>query len=128
LPAIAWAIFILVLCTSSNGGFVPTNFIGEFTDKFGHAFVFSVLAICLMIGFIKQSDSKRSIKTMRLISASIAGIYGIAIELIQHFFTTDRRGEFNDVVADCVGIGIGLLFVHLIYGKLNALERKQKTQ
>jgi VanZ family protein len=127
LPAIAWAIFILVLCTSSNGGFVPHNFIGVHTDKWGHAFIFAVLVYFLMLGFIKQWRYSFLIKKIRLISVIIATGYAIAIELIQHYFTTDRMGDYYDVVADCVGILCGLAMFHSVYGNLKFLDREDKN-
>ena len=128
MPASAWAIFILVLCTSSNGGFVPHNFIGVHTDKWGHAFIFSVQVYFLMLGFIKMWRYSFLINKIRLISVLIAAVFAIAIELIQHYFTTDRMGDYLDVIADFVGILCGLIMFHTVYGNLKFLDREEKTQ
>ncbi len=81
-----------------------------------------------MLGFIKQWRYSFLIKKIRLLSVSIAIVYAIAIELIQHYFTSDRMGDYYDVLADCIGIVFGLLMFHSVYGNLKFLDRDEKTQ
>ncbi len=123
LPTFAWAIFILVLCTSSSGGFITQKLFGIPTDKLGHAFIFAVLVYFLMLGFIKQWRFSFLLNKIRLISLIIAIIYAIAIELIQHYFTIDRIADYWDVAADIIGAVIGLAVFHSVYGDLKFLDR-----
>lgn len=127
LPTIAWAIFILVLCTSSSGGFITQKLFGIHTDKLGHAFIFAVLVFFLMLGFIKQWRFSFLIKKIRSISILIAIIYAIIIELIQHFFTVDRIADYWDVIADIIGSFGGLLLFHSVYSDLKYLDKEEKN-
>lgn len=43
-------------------------------------------------------------------------IYGVVIELIQEFFITSRTGEVKDILANTVGILLGLSATKLFYG------------
>lgn len=126
LPTFAWAIFILVLCTSSSGGFITQKLFGVQTDKLGHAFIFAVLVYFLMLGFIKQWRFSFLLKKIRLISLLIAIIYAIVIELIQHFFTVDRMADYMDLLADIIGALLGLIMFHTVYGDLKFLDRDEK--
>jgi VanZ family protein len=125
LPTFAWAIFILVLCTSNSGGFITQKFFGIHTDKLGHAFIFAVLVYFLMLGFIKQWRFSFLLNKIRLISLIIAIIYAIVIELIQHYLTVDRIADYWDVAADIIGAFIGLALFHSVYGDLKFLDRDE---
>ena len=125
MPTIAWAIFILVLCTSSSGGFITQKLFGIHTDKLGHAFIFAVLVYFLMLGFIKQWRFSFLLNKIRVISLIIAIIYAIVIELIQHYLTVDRMADYWDVVADIVGAILGLAMFHTVYGDLKFLDRDE---
>jgi len=72
-------------------------------DKTNHFIAFFVLSI-----LIKLSYNLQSIK----IFIYLLG-YGVFIELSQILFTTTRFGEVNDVIADIIGIIIGLVVIYL---------------
>jgi len=127
LPTFAWAIFILALCTISSGGFIPQKLVGIQTDKLGHAFVFAVLVYFLMLGFIKQWRYSFLLNKIRVVSFIIAIIYAIFIELIQHYFTVDRKAEYWDVVADIIGAVAGIALFHTVYGDLKFLDRDENV-
>lgn len=122
MPAIAWAIFIFVLCTSSNGGFMSEPLFGISTDKWGHGFIFATFVFFIMLGLIKTWRFSFLLKKIRIISLSISILYGIAIELIQHYLTTDRIGDYWDLIADIIGSFFGLLMFHSVYGNLKYLD------
>ncbi len=123
LPTLAWAIFILVLCTSSNGGFQSQSLFGIPTDKLGHAFIFSVLVYFIMLGLIKQWRFSFLLNKIRIIALVIAIVYAVAIELIQHYLTTDRIGDYWDLLADIIGAFSGWLMFHTVYGNLKFLDK-----
>ena len=54
----------------------------------------------------------------------LAFIYGIIIEILQGELTTSRSADFKDVLANSVGILIGILLVFLAKPQLNALKSK----
>jgi VanZ family protein len=124
LPAFLWAIFIFVLCTASNGGFKSQKFFGIPTDKLGHAFIFSVLVYFIMLGLIKYWRFSFLLKKIRIIAFIISVLYAIAIELIQHFYTIDRIGDYWDLLADIIGSALGWITFHTVYGNLQFLDKE----
>jgi VanZ family protein len=123
LPAISWAIFILVLCTESSNGFVTQTVVGIPTDKLGHAFIFSVLVYFIMLGLIKHWRFSFLLGKIRWIAFLIAVIYAVAIELVQHYFTVDRIADYWDVLADIIGAALGWVMFHSVYGNLKFLDK-----
>jgi len=123
LPAIAWAIFILVLCTTGNAGFQVQTLLGIPTDKLGHAFIFSVLVYFIMLGLIKYWRFSFLLNKIRLIALVISILYAGSIELIQHYFTDDRIGDYWDFLADVIGCFLGLIMFYTVYGNLKFLDK-----
>ena len=72
-------------------------------DKLGH-FVFFAL---LSLGLCKTFSEEIIIQNPLIISAMVALIFGVIMELSQHFFTHDRDGNFWDALAN----GLGILFM-----------------
>jgi VanZ family protein len=124
LPAFLWAIFIFVLCTTSQGGFRAQNLLGIPTDKLGHAFIFSVLVFFIMLGLIKHWRFSFLLGKIRLVAFCVATIYAIGIEAYQHYFTTDRIADYWDVVADIIGAALGLVMFYSVYGNLKFLDKE----
>ena len=79
----------------------------ENQDKLGHFIFYAVLSILL----IKTFSEEISLENPVNIGALISLVFGVLIELGQHFFTNDRIGDLMDVVANGSGI---LLIVVLI--------------
>jgi len=125
LPTLAWAIFILAICTKKSNGNIGDNLLGIPTDKLGHAFVFAVLEFLLLFGFRKTSPQSFSQNKIRLYSIVTATVYGILIEFIQHYFTSNRTADFWDVIADIFGAFLGLATFHIVFGNLKPLNRDE---
>lgn len=124
LPAILWAIFILVLTTTSNGGFVTRNLFGIPTDLLGHAFVFSVLVFFIMQGLIKYWRFSFFLRKIQVWGMVIAFLYGILIELIQYYLTINRHADYQDIIANGVGCFIGLILFKSVYNDLKFLDKE----
>lgn len=73
--------------------------IGSLSDKTVHFIAFAVLTLLLRLSY-----SITWFQTFLLLF-----VYAAFIEFSQ-FFTVNRSAELLDVVADIIGIGIGLLF------------------
>lgn len=90
---------------------LPTSLPG--LDKFGHAAIFAAPVFCLLL-------ASRSIETGRLGRSArwpvpvIFFVHAVVSELIQHAFLAHRDGDPFDVLADAVGISLGLGAAFLI--------------
>ncbi|MEX0595053.1 MAG: VanZ family protein [Candidatus Paceibacterota bacterium] len=123
LPAFMWAIFILVLTTVNNGGFISQSFLGLETDKWGHLFMFSILVFFIMQGLIKYWRFSFFLRKIQIYAIITAFIYGLFIELIQYFYILNRTAEFWDIVANLAGCIIGLFLFKSVYGNLKFLDK-----
>ena len=72
--------------------------LGPLSDKWTHFLAFSVLTLLLRLSY--------RIKVIWTVAAML--FYAVFIEVSQ-YFTPNRCTEFLDVVADAIGIAIGLL-------------------
>lgn len=82
--------------------------LGPLSDKWTHFLAFAVLTLLLRLSYRVSS-----FQTLFLLS-----FYGVFIELSQ-YFTPNRCAEMLDVVADMIGIGIGLLLYKFLQSKID---------
>ena len=94
----AMVAFVIYLSVSSNPPDVELGF--EFQDKLFHALAYFIL----MFWFAQIYHLKKQ----RLIFALLFIALGIAMEGIQSF-DPKRYAEFDDVVANSLGVAIGIL-------------------
>ena len=99
---------------------IPTIQI-ENLDKVIHSFFHFVLTIVWFLFFKKQLQSNSILKPS-LFAFFFSFCVGIAIEFIQQIFTITRHADVLDVVANCVGAGLGTLVI-VIANKLNLFDR-----
>lgn len=78
----------------------------SFDDKIYHFGAYAVL-IVLWYNFFKQTSLKHKV----LVSAVIAVMYGIIIEVCQGAFTTYRTEDIADVLANSLGVLGGIIFI-----------------
>ena len=98
--------FWIALLGSCIAAVVPQDIapqIGSLSDKSIHFIAFAVLTLLLRFAY-----SITWFQTFLLLF-----IYAVFIEFSQ-LFTPNRSAELLDIVADVIGIGIGLLFYHFI--------------
>ncbi len=101
-PLVFRVLFWSALIVSYISAVVPQDIaptIGSLSDKSIHFIAFAVLTLLLRLAY-----SITWFQTFLLLF-----IYAVFIEFSQ-FFTSDRSVEVLDIVADVIGIGIGLLF------------------
>ncbi len=95
--ALAGSYILAVIPQQSVPGLTPFN------DKGNHFLAFSVLTLLLLDGY-----------RVKYLSAFVWMLmYGVLIEVSQ-LFAINRHGELLDVVADTVGVVIGILLYWLI--------------
>ncbi len=109
LPAIAWALFIGVLC-GIPGQDLPKSDWFELLkfDKFVHASLFAILVFLMVSGFKRQTSRIFFLKHASIIALLIAIPYGGILELMQGAFFENRTADIFDFIANTVGCFIGL--------------------
>jgi VanZ family protein len=83
----------------------------DFWDKAQHMLAFSVLAITGSLAFPKK------LKTIYVGLIS----YGACIEVVQKYFTATHTGSLRDLLADCLGIALGIV-IHFIISRFAKQE------
>ena len=101
-PFVFRTLFWLALIGSYIFAVVPQDMapkVGSLSDKSIHFIAFAVLTLLLRFAY-----SITWFQTFLLLF-----VYAVFIEFSQ-FFTPNRSAELLDIVADVIGVGIGLLF------------------
>ena len=105
VPAVVLTVGIAVLSLteSTNMPSVSLN------DKAIHGLFYTLLAVLWTLPLIKSSiiNHQSSIYIVVLLGTTA---YGALLELLQHYCTLTRSGEWLDVLADFIGalIGVGI--------------------
>ncbi|GAB3925135.1 VanZ family protein [Mucilaginibacter myungsuensis] len=111
-PAIWWALFVLLICNIKMGDSVndsPMFFAGF--DKLVHCGLFFVFAVFVAYGWIRQVGAENFKWTAALKVFMIALCFGALIEVLQLYIFTWRNGDFEDLFADAVGVGMGVFSI-----------------
>ena len=111
-----WAAVIMVttLLPSSS---MPSLSIWELFsfDSFAHAFLFAVLTYLMIVGLKKQYTFPRLKHYAIRTSFFVSSLFGISIELMQHFYIPGRQGDIIDVLSNTIGCLIGIVLFKWIY-------------
>lgn len=107
-------IFIMCYLLFSPGSALPKpGFNIPHSDKVIHAGMFAVLV------FLFRLDSRKTQNANLRITLLIIGVFafGTLSEYLQHAFIPGRSGNVYDLLADIVGIFIGLLLYYVMGNK-----------
>lgn len=122
-PAVFWALFILVLCSIPGKQLPEAPFWDLLAfDKTAHMAVFLVFAVLLKVSFLKQHQYAKLKYFANRFTLIIAISYGVIIEILQSTLFTDRYADVNDMLANAIGVVLGLLIFKLIYA--NCINNK----
>jgi VanZ family protein len=77
-------------------------------DKAVHCFLFLVFSILLYNSITSVKSPERNIQSAVILTFIISLAYGIVIEILQNY-APGRSSEFNDVIADGAGAGLGII-------------------
>lgn len=116
LPAVVWTIVIFFII-SIPGSSIPESplFLIPHFDKIIHAGIFFFLGLFSVYGFAKQGERTIIKQNSYTFAVFFCVIYGILTEVIQHFYISERSGEFADVIANTTGSVAGVaVFYYLI--------------
>lgn len=106
--AIAYTLFISIGLLMPSQGLLPST--SELpVDKLFHA-VLNCLLIVLWLSFVYAKENKMITAVSIYTVFGLCLVYGIVIEVLQGVFTTYRQADYLDVLANLVGllIGVGL--------------------
>lgn len=81
------------------------------SDKVYHIIAYFTLTICWLLSFYKKSYLKYNIVVFCI-------LFGIIIEILQQSLTSYRTGDYKDVLANIIGIVLGLFVFNLILKKI----------
>jgi VanZ like family len=79
-------------------------------DKWIHIGLFSVMIVLWCLPFLVRRSAEQVGNLFIYISIGWFG-YGVAMELIQHYFISNRSFDSGDIAADALGCLLGFLFV-----------------
>jgi VanZ family protein len=109
-------VYVIVLTIGSLGNVNGVPKLGSsFDDKIYHFLAYAILTVLLLNYFLTTT-----VKQKILISAGIAVVYGIIIEVLQSTLTNFRTPDYYDVLANTAGV----VFVMLLLRFKNNLKLK----
>ncbi len=94
-------------------------------DKWVHVGMFGLLTIAWCYPFLKISTTTK--KLFFFIAACVI-LYGIAMEFVQEFFTTQRSFDLYDILADAVGAGTACFLLIWLLNKQKMRGYIQKNE
>ncbi|WP_432711895.1 VanZ family protein [Pedobacter sp.] len=113
--AIAWTIFICILCCIKTPGAEGPGFFFIGFDKLVHLGFFYVLTVLLFFGKIRyQHNYSFRIGTIFKIIMITAAIGG-GIEMMQYLFFSYRSAEWWDFGSDMLGVLMGVFSYVLLH-------------
>lgn len=94
------------------------------SDKIVHLLAYTFFVGLWFLFFYCLKQKKDNFLPALIKSSILAFIYGIIIEILQGELTTSRSADFNDVLANSIGIVIGILLVFLAKTQFIKLKSK----
>ena len=118
-PAMAWAMVILGL-SLVPGRNLPKVGWDFFThlDKVAHMVVYFILVI--VIGWCHDRRKRLGLRKVLVILA-VSAMYGVALEVMQYSFLSDRFFEIHDIIANIIGSTLGAVVIFLMFNKMKRL-------
>ncbi|HEU4716850.1 MAG TPA: VanZ family protein [Bacteroidia bacterium] len=104
LPAILWALLILILCGLPGKDIPHISFLELLSfDKLVHAGIFFVLTVFGIKGCRLQKRSAYMKEHAAFLSAGISSAYGGLMEILQGTIFIGRTADIFDFIADSIG-------------------------
>jgi len=127
LPALLWALFILLLCGIPGKDLPDLSFLESLSfDKLFHLILFFILVFLSIRGFKKQISFFLLEKHAKLIALSLATFYGALTEILQGTIFIGRNASIYDFFADFTGSLIGVLMFNFIHKKISFSRRTER--
>ncbi|RMF60735.1 MAG: hypothetical protein D6748_03375 [Calditrichaeota bacterium] len=105
LPAVLWALLIFIASSLPDIPGPRLNI--QFEDKLDHLVVYAVFGFLLCRAFLYQNRFPGWRESYILLSIVVGILYGLSDEFHQ-YFVPGRYSEWMDVLADSIGIILGV--------------------
>jgi VanZ family protein len=113
IPAVLWFIIIFILLMMPGDDIPKAHFFDiVYFDKWVHAGLFGMQVLLASFPFFKGQYNFRRIAVNITVGAVV---YGVAMEFVQKYFTSDRAFDIWDMAADTFGAVMGCLFMVVLY-------------
>ena len=110
-PAIFWMIF------STSAFFIPGKSLPEgdwletiYADKWVHIGIFAGMVVLWSLPLIVRTVQRPLTRLFSKVAFIFFG-YGVLIEVLQHYFSSNRSFDWSDIAADAVGCLIGFIYL-----------------
>ncbi|TRX04224.1 VanZ family protein [Flavobacterium gawalongense] len=117
--ALSWTGLIVFFCLIKSND-IPVVQITNL-DKVVHSFFHFVFTSLWFLFFKKQMNSLDVFKPL-IISFMLSIFFGIAIEIAQALFTTTRKGDLFDILANLSGATLAVCMI-LMFNKYTSLNK-----
>jgi VanZ family protein len=113
---ILWALFVFIMCNADFGGVGKSHLFFPGFDKLVHCGFFFMVVTLAFNGYIRKHGADNLWFKPVFVIAVLAILYGGIIELLQLWVFTWRSGEWNDLFADTVGVGMAIFSIFITTG------------
>ncbi|HEX5003344.1 MAG TPA: VanZ family protein [Bacteroidia bacterium] len=114
--SITWALIILLLSMVPGGQLPDLSFWDLLTfDKIMHIFMYGVLSFRTMMAASKQQTYWWMRYHAGIFTMAAITIYGGTIELMQEYLTIERTGDWVDMLANTIGLLIGIYVFRAVF-------------
>lgn len=108
--SVLWVAFVFIVCIMPAGGATRSLlFRIPHIDKVIHLSLFFVLGIVLHSDFNVYSGGVIPQKLTAVGIIIFIVLFGLSLELIQHFFISTRSGQVLDLLANYMGYGLSII-------------------
>jgi len=113
VPAIIWFVIIVV------GSFISSSKVPSIglSDKGIHFLFYTIFAFLLALPLRINTKRAYSCVTTSVIVLFTGFSLGVLIEIVQHFHVVGRFGEYLDVLANTIGLVVGLILCEILKRK-----------
>jgi len=103
LFAFTWLLFVTILLCTPGSKLPKIGWSDKiWLDKWAHIFLFFVLVFLWCRAYLKR-DLVINIKKICFTIAILSVVYGIGMEIVQHYFIPFRSFDYGDMIADGIG-------------------------
>jgi VanZ family protein len=109
-PGLLWTIAIFILLILPGSSFPKNNWFGKiYLDKWIHIFLFGFFVISWWFAFRNQTIIQQKKIVFKLLLTGI--LFGLVMEVVQHYWVKSRSFEIKDIMADAFGCFAGWLVI-----------------